>query len=70
MFEGRNKIEFSPGTAKKIVGEYLSKLFQVPIEVTGLDMGTYSTIDVTFEEVQKPETSPAVDENSGHVRPL
>jgi len=62
MFEGRNEIKFSKATAQKIVGEYLSKLFGVPINVTDLTLGDYhSTVDVTFEETTKTECKPETD---------
>ena len=64
MFEGNNEIKFSKGTAQKIVGEYLTKLFGVPIEVTALEISSYSaTIDVTFNEVTKSETVPVTQTN-------
>ena len=64
MFEGDNEIKFSKGTAQKIVGEYLTKLFGVPVEVTRLETGAYSsTVDVTFNEVTKAETVPATQDN-------
>jgi len=64
MFEGKNEIKFSKKTAETIIGQYLTKLFGVPIEVTKLETGSYSsTVDVTFEEIGKPETVP------GFVRP-
>jgi len=65
MFEGNNEIKFSKVTAQKIVGEYLTKLFGVPIEVTALESGNYSsTIDVTFNEMPEVKTVPATQNNT------
>ena len=62
MFEGKNEIKFSKKTAETIIGQYLTKLFGVPIEVTKLETGSYSaTVDVTFEEVRNPETKGETD---------
>ena len=54
MFEGHNEVLFSKETAHRLFSQFMSKLFNSPIKVTGIETD-YKGVKVEFTEAEKGE---------------